>query len=284
MPSIGARLRDAVVVLKAAGAENPRLDAVLLLGEALGLDADRVRLDQEKDFPESADAVFMELLERRRGREPMSQILGRREFWSREFRVTSAVLDPRPDSETLIELVLGEILNKAAPLGIIDLGTGSGCLLLTLLAELPQASGLGIDYSAEALDVARGNAESLGLSARAAFHQGDWGEGIERQFDILISNPPYIESAAVAGLQPEVARFEPLLALDGGTDGLAAYRRLIPHLARLAKADALVALEVGQGQAEAVARLLKASGFGETGSRQDLGGIERVVWARKPGH
>jgi len=280
MPSIGARLRDAVQALKAAGVDNPRLDAVLLMGEALGLDADRVRLDQERDFQAGAEAAYAALLQRRQAREPISQILGRREFWSRDFRVTSDVLDPRPDSETLIEWVLAEAAKDAA-LRIIDFGTGSGCLLLTLLAELPEATGLGVDYSEAALDVARGNAEALGLSGRAAFRQGDWGEGIEPSFDILISNPPYIESAAIPTLQPEVARFEPRLALDGGADGLDAYRRLMPHLARLGKAGALVALEVGQGQADAVARLLGATGFAETGSRRDLGGIDRVVWARK---
>lgn len=281
MPDIAALLPDATRRLKQAGIEGPRRDAVLLLAEAAGLSPDRVRLQPETTLAPDVAARFEALVQRRLAREPVSQILGRREFWGLDFHVSRDVLDPRPDSETLVAGVLAMVADRNAPLRMVDFGTGSGCLLLSLLHELPNATGLGVDASPAALAVAQGNAERLGLAGRADFRQGDWGAGIDGPFDILISNPPYIESAVVPGLAPEVARHEPHLALDGGPDGLAAYRRLIPYLARLAQPGSIAALEVGLGQDAAVSALLAGAGFAGIAVLPDLAGIGRVVTGRK---
>jgi release factor glutamine methyltransferase len=281
MPDIAGLLLDATRRLKQAGIEGPRRDAVLLLSKASGLSPDRVRLQPETMLAPDVAARFEALVQRRLAREPVSQILGRREFWGLDFHVTRDVLDPRPDSETLVAGVLAAIPDRGAPLRIVDFGTGSGCLLLSLLHELPNATGLGIDVSPPALKIAQQNADALGLASRAAFRLGSWAKGIAETFDILISNPPYIESGVVPGLEPEVADYDPLLALDGGADGLDAYRALIPDLAHLAMKDALVALEVGVGQDVAVSQLLAGAGFGSIAVLPDLGGIGRVVTGRK---
>jgi release factor glutamine methyltransferase len=281
MPDIAGLLLDATRRLKVAGIEGPRQDAVLLLSEAAGLSPDRVRLQPETALAPDIAARFEALMQRRLAREPVSQILGRREFWGLDFHVTRDVLDPRPDSETLVAGALAAISDRGAAWRIVDFGTGSGCLLLSLLHELPNATGLGVDASPAALEIARGNAEQLGLASRVDFRQGDWGTGLEGPFDILISNPPYIESAVVPELAPEVARHEPRLALDGGADGLDAYRRLVPHMARLAAPGAFAALEIGLGQDAAVSALLAGAGFAGIVVLPDLAGVGRVVTGRK---
>ncbi|WP_374466911.1 peptide chain release factor N(5)-glutamine methyltransferase [Ferrovibrio sp.] len=281
MPDIGGLLLDATRRLKEAGIEGPRQDAVLLLSEAAGLSPDRVRLQPETTLAPDIAARFEALMQRRLAREPVSQILGRREFWGLDFHVTRDVLDPRPDSETLVAGALAAIPDRGAAWRIVDFGTGSGCLLLSLLHELPNATGLGVDASPAALEIARANAEQLGLASRVDFRQGDWGAGLEGPFDILISNPPYIESAVVPELAPEVARHEPRLALDGGADGLDAYRRLVPHMARLAAPGAFAALEIGLGQDAAVSALLAGAGFAGIVVLPDLAGVGRVVTGRK---
>lgn len=280
-PTIGMLLHAAQARLKSAGVDTPRLDAILLLSEASGLSEDRIR--SRPEIPVSADkaSAFEAMLQRRLRREPVSKILGRREFWSLEFRTSRDVLDPRADSETLVSAVLAAIPDRNAALRIVDFGTGSGCLLLSLLHELPSATGVGIDVSPPALAVAQENADRFALSSRCLFRLGSWGKGIEGMFDILISNPPYIESGVVPGLEPEVADYDPLLALDGGADGLDAYRALIPDMARLASKGAFAALEVGMGQDVAVSRLLGEAGFGEIAVMPDLSGIGRVVTGRK---
>lgn len=283
MTDVAAALRDAAGRLKAAGCDTPRLDAVLLLAQALGITPDRVRLSPDMKLDADAAARFAAMLMRRAAREPVSHILGRREFWGLDFKVSPAVLDPRPDSETLVQAVLDAVPDRKAALRLVDFGTGSGCLLLALLHELPKATGLGVDASGAALDVARDNAARLGLAERANFMLGDWGAGLAGPFDILISNPPYIETAAIAGLADDVRKHEPLSALDGGADGLDCYRRLIPDMARLAAGNAILALEVGQGQADAVAGLLASlGGVNPAGIARihDLGGVARVVQAR----
>lgn len=279
--SIDRLLADALPRLKYACIETPRLDAVLLMAQATGLTADRVRMSPDAIVTPEVAAAFEALLLRRLEYEPMSQILGVREFWSLEFRVTRDVLDPRPDSETLVAGALAQITDRNAPLRLVDFGTGSGCLLLSLLHELPNATGLGVDVSAAALAVAQDNARRLGLGNRASFRVGSWGQGLDGAFDLLVGNPPYIESDVVPGLATEVTAYEPHVALDGGKDGLVAYRALIPDLARLAAPDALVALEFGMGQDVAVSRLLADAGFTGIAVLKDLGGIERVVTGRK---
>jgi len=280
--TIGALLKDATERLKQADvAETPRLDAILLLEQASGLTANSIRLNPDEVLTPDTIAAFGTLLQRRLAHEPVSKILGFREFWSLTFRTSHDVLDPRPDSETLVAGVLAALPDRDAPLRLVDFGTGSGCLLLSLLHELPKATGLAVDLSPAALSIAKENAARLGLADRTAFRQASWGEGLDGAFDVLMSNPPYIESNVVPTLEPEVSRYDPHLALDGGADGLQAYRRLAPDLARLAAPGAVVALEIGLGQDVAVSRLLAQQGLEEIAVLPDLSGIGRVVRGRK---
>lgn len=281
MTDIDALLRDAGRRLAAAGIEEAPREARLLLQAASGLSPAALVAFPERGVDAAAMARFHHLLGRRERREPVAQILGVREFWSLRFRVTADTLDPRPDSETLVQAVLDRVPDRTAPLRLVDFGTGTGCLLLALLHELPGATGLGIDLSAAALGVAAQNARELGLDGRAIFQRNDWDDGILPAFDIVVSNPPYIESAAIADLQPEVARFEPRLALDGGADGLDAYRRLLPAAARLLRPGGLAAFEVGAGQADSVVAIGVAGGLRHLAVAPDLGRIPRVVLWQK---
>ncbi|MDP3241542.1 MAG: peptide chain release factor N(5)-glutamine methyltransferase, partial [Reyranella sp.] len=236
--SYDALLRDTAVALTAAGIDNVRFEARLLLSHATGLTIEQLISRGPDAAPATAAATLRELTARRVRREPMAYILGEREFWGLPFKVSPAVLIPRPDSETVIETVLDLLPDRSRKLRILDLGLGSGCLLLTLLREYPQATGVGIDASEAALAVARGNAEALGVAPRARLSSGDWRQAgwsdrLEGPFDLLVSNPPYIESAVVDGLMPEVAAHEPRLALDGGADGFAAYRIIAAEAPRL---------------------------------------------------
>jgi release factor glutamine methyltransferase len=211
----------------------------------------------------------------------MAQILGQREFWSLPFRVTPDTLDPRPDSEALVQAVLSRVADRQAELRLVDFGTGTGCLLLSLLHELPNASGIGVDLSPAALAVARHNARALGLAGRARFLEADWDASLAGSFDIVVSNPPYIASEEIAALQPEVSRFEPRLALDGGPDGLTAYRRLLPAAARLLRAGGLAAFEIGFGQADSVTAIGRAAALRHLATELDLGSVPRVVLFQK---
>jgi release factor glutamine methyltransferase len=221
---------------------------------------------------------------RRVRREPMAYILGEREFWGLPFKVSPAVLVPRPDSETLIEAALALMPVRTEPWRILDLGVGSGCLLLTLLREFPNARGVGVDASADALEVAQANADALGVGPRTTLVGGDWrrpawAEQLGGPFDLVISNPPYIEAAAIEGLMPDVARFEPRLALDGGPDGLVAYRAIAAAAAGLVVPGGRVLVEAGDGQAVEISTLFASAGFAVDASWRDLGGIDRVVSA-----
>ena len=214
----------------------------------------------------------------------MAYILGEREFWGLTFKVTPAVLVPRPDSETLIEAALELLVDRGRAWRILDLGVGSGCLLLTLLKEFSGARGVGLDASMEAIAVARANAEALGVAGRANLVMGDWcapgwADGLGGPFDLVVSNPPYIESSAIDGLMPEVARFEPRMALDGGPDGFAAYRIIAASTSKLVTRGGFLAVEAGEGQAAEIARLFSSAGLTPKAPRKDLGGIERVVVA-----
>lgn len=257
-------------------ADNPRLEARLLLGHALGLStADLIRDADRPIDPTAFDA----LVTQRADHVPLAYLTGHREFWSLDLAVSSATLIPRPDSETIVEAALREV---ADPRLILDLGTGSGCLLLAVLHERPEAFGVGIDRSAGALAIARGNAARCGLSDRAAFVQGDWAEAIEARFDLILSNPPYIPAPDIPGLMPEVALHEPMSALDGGPDGLDAYRRIIPSLPRLLSPAGRAVLEIGIGQSEAVSALAAEVGLSAM-SHPDLAGIPRAVVLRGSG-
>jgi release factor glutamine methyltransferase len=278
---IGDLLKEAAQRLGAAGIDGALREARLLL-EA----ASQVPSATQIAFPERAvDSTeaerFGALVARRAKREPMAHILGRREFWSLAFKVTADTLDPRPDSETVVQALLDHTPDRSAPLRVLDFGTGTGCLLLALLHELPNATGLGIDISAAALAVARANAEALGLAARASFRESNWDDGIAPAFDIVLSNPPYIPVGEIAALQPEVAAFEPHLALDGGPDGLDHYRRLAPAAERLLETGGLAAFEVGLGQSDSVAGIGRAARLRHIATAGDLGGVPRCVLFQK---
>jgi release factor glutamine methyltransferase len=275
--TVGEALSQAATHLGAAGIERPQAEARILLEAATGRGRGQLIAFPEHALSAAQQELFDGFVARRSGREPISRILGSREFWSLRFAVGPATLDPRPDSETLVAAVLARIPDRKATLALLDLGTGTGCLLLALLSELPEARGLGIDASDAALEIAAANARDLGLAARTEFRLGDWARGISAQFDVILSNPPYIESTSIDGLAPEVARYDPRAALDGGADGLDAYRALVPQAARSLKPRGLLALEIGAGQGEAVRELAISAGLTSLGSADDLAGIERCL-------
>jgi release factor glutamine methyltransferase len=279
---IDAALRQGAALLAAAGVDNPVLDARLLLAHALAMPADRLSLERARMVPTESYAA---LLARRVGREPVALIIGRREFWSLEFEVSPATLVPRPDSETLIEAALAALPARAAVRRVLDLGTGTGCLLLAALSEYPSAWGLGIDRAPAASALAARNAVRLGLAGRAAFLCGDWATalGETARFDLVLCNPPYIASAAIAGLMPEVARHEPAGALDGGADGLDDDRRVVAALPALLAPGGVAVLELGLGQEPAVAGLARAAGLTALLARHDLGGVPRALVLRRAG-
>ena len=277
--SLGALLDRSAARLRAAGVAGPRRDARLLLAAALGVDPARVLAHPERRVSAAEAARAEAVIARRARREPVSRILGRREFRGLEFEVTPDTLDPRLDTETVVGAVLDRLPDTDAEIGILDLGTGTGCLLLALLSALPRARGLGVDLSPPALEVARRNAARLGLAGRASFEQRDWAAGLGGPWQAIVSNPPYIVDQEIGSLPPEVARYEPHLALAGGPDGLDAYRSLIPHVGRLLARDGICALEVGAGQAAAVEAIVVQNGLKPIGRAKDLGGIERCLVA-----
>jgi release factor glutamine methyltransferase len=221
---------------------------------------------------------------RRAAGEPTARILGCKEFWSLEFEVSADTLVPRPESETLVEAALASITERGAALSVLDLGTGTGCLLLALLSELPNARGLGIDLNPGAVAVAQRNAAMLGLADRATYAAGDFAmvPADDRRFDIVLSNPPYIPEHEIAGLSREVAHFEPRLALAGGTDGFAAYRILAARLPHLLAPDGSAFLEIGQGQERAVAGIMADAELAVSAEFRDLAGIVRCLTVRSP--
>lgn len=271
-------LRASEQRLREAGVDSPGLDARLLAAAGLGTKPDGLTLAGDRTL-EAGEIERIEALLARRidGREPVSRILGRREFWSLDFRVTPEVLDPRPDSETLIEAALLLFPNRAAPLRILDLGTGSGCLLLAALGEYPTASGIGVDASTAGLAVAAENAQRLGFAARARFAYGDWGRGLSDLFDLILCNPPYITESERAALAPEVTRHDPPAALFAGADGLDAYRAILPDLPRLLAPQGRALLEIGATQAERVSALARAAGLDIVEIKRDLAGRDRCV-------
>ncbi len=250
--------------------DTPRLDAECLMAHALGVTRDDLLL---RHLSDPVPPTFAPLLARRLAGEPVAYIVGRRAFWTIELEVGPGVLIPRPDSETLIEAAVAHFGN-GAPTRILDLGTGLGTLLLAALDQWPQASGLGIDRSEAALGYARRNAERLGLAARAAFRKGDWATGIAEHFDLVLCNPPYVPEAAALG--PGVREHEPAEALFAGGDGLADYRRLAGALPSLIAPGGIACIELGAGQAEAVAALFGGSALTIT-TRADLNGHARCL-------
>ncbi len=309
-PTVGEVLAEITRRLEMTGIETARLDARILVGIALGIDETAVFGYPERRLNVNELIRLDGLVARRSGREPMARITGTREFWSLPFKVTDDTLVPRPDSETLVEAVLERIMNPLCPfepegdlrhkpshgndpayvdralatidtrdarLEILDLGTGTGCLLLALLSELPQARGMGVDINPGAIATAQGNAEALGLADRARFQTGTWSAGGAGTFDIVVANPPYIPSAEIEELMPEVAWFEPIVALDGGNDGLDSIREIVADLGRRLAVNGIVCIEVGQGQAMGAARILRDACLQRIEIKRDLAGIERCV-------
>ena len=278
--TIGFFLCQAGQRLRGAAIEAPRLEARRLLAHVLGTSEEALLRDPRAAVPADKAAHFAALLARRVAHEPFAYLTGRVGFWTLDLEVSPATLIPRADSESLIEAALEACPDKGAALRVLDLGTGTGALLLAVLSELPSASGVGIDLKPKAAALAARNAARLGLAGRACFLAGDWAAALTGRFDLLLCNPPYIESTAIPALMPEVARHEPASALDGGADGLAAYRPIIADLPRLLAPRGVAVLELGTGQQAAVEALARAAGLTPEACRADLGGVPRALVLR----
>ncbi len=268
--------------LQAAGVEGPVIDARLLVEAAA--DATRTDIIAEPRRPLSDEQALRleDFISRRERREPVSHILGRKGFWKIMLTVTPQVLTPRPDTETLVEWALRQYPDGMA-FSMLDLGVGSGAIILAILAERAAAKGLGVDVSEEALAVARENAANLGLASKVALLRGDWTRGLDGDaFDLVVSNPPYIRSAEIETLDPEVKDHEPRIALDGGADGLDAYRLLAPEILRVLRPGGRFAVEIGYDQSAAVEALFKSAGGAEVATLKDLALKDRVVIGTRP--
>ena len=262
-----------------AGLDTPDLDARVLVGHALGLDHASLAAQSGRGVTEAESAAIAMLAKRRLAREPVARILGNKEFWGLRLRLNADTLVPRPETETVVEAALAALGgDRGRRLRIADLGTGSGALLLALLSELPAARGVGTDISTVALTCAHANAAALGLAGRSTFVACDHGAALAGGFDLVVANPPYIAQGDIAGLQPDVRNFDPLRALDGGPDGLSAYRAIAADARRLLARHGVLVLELGAGQLDAVATLLAAQGLQPAAvPRRDLSGIPRAL-------
>ena|ERR1700682_2316730 len=279
--SIGALRLSAAVQLRKGGIESAESDARILLAHALGMEDAAILAQSETKMPEGSRRRLEDFLARRLAGEPIARIVGRKEFWSRSFRLGPDTLVPRPETETVVEAALAAFPDRSAALRVLDLGTGSGALLAAILTERPRSFGLGIDRSKGALSVARANLEALGLGARVSFVCGDWGTALNAKFDLVVCNPPYIAAHEFAPLSSEVRDHDPRLALDGGADGLDAYRTIVSDLARLLPVHGVAVLELGRGQESAVANLTFDAGLLVAGpARLDLAGIPRALTLR----
>lgn len=273
-------LREASQALEQAGIEDARREARLLLCWATGRDLGGLLSLDGVDI--SQQLRFAEALMRRLDREPLAFITGETGFWTLDLETGRDTLIPRADSEALIEALLDVRPDREAPLSILDLGTGTGCLLLATLSEYPQATGVGVDLSPQAAALARRNSVRTGLEERSVFLAGSWAEALNARFDVVLSNPPYIETGDLSGLMPEVVHYEPARALDGGADGLEAYRVLCAALPGLLVPGGHAILEMGIGQIDAVSALGVQNGLQDVGHRKDLGGVERALVLQSP--
>lgn len=280
MINVQEALHQSNDALTKAGIETARLDARLLIEHALGLDPHEAMSKSERFLQAEEQARLQVLVERRAQHEPLAYIVADREFWSLPFKVSPATLVPRSDSETLIETALAQILDHDAPLSLLDLGTGSGCLLLSLLHELPQATGVGVDRCPEALIIAQQNADSLSLSNRASFMCADWGHGLSRKFDIVVCNPPYIRQDDLDSLMPEVVDYEPHHALSGGIDGLESYRAVVSRISDLLIDHGKIIFEIGFDQAADVSKIIFENGMQVIEKKKDLSGLPRCIVAQ----
>jgi release factor glutamine methyltransferase len=274
-PMTVSRLCREIAATLAGTSDSAQLDARVIVAHVLRCRPNDLPLRDLDVVPPDRVATIRDLAHRRLAGEPVARITGEKEFYGLTFTLSPETLVPRPDTETLIDAVLARIDRAASP-AILDLGTGSGAILLALLTELPNATGVGVDRSADALATAARNAELLGIARRAQFREGDWAAGIERRFDVVVSNPPYIATQEIAALPVEVRRHDPYFALDGGDDGLAAYRAIFADLPRILTPEGRAFFEIGFGQAPDVGRLAEAAGF-QASFERDLAGIERVA-------
>lgn len=282
MIAAGQARREAERRLSVAGIESAALDAVLLVAHAARLSPDEVRLNPARPLAPDAEGRLVTLLRKRsEDRMPVSRLLGVREFWSLPFALSPATLDPRPDSETVVDAVVRHTVHRAAPLRVFDIGVGSGCLLLSILSEFPSARGWGSDLSEDAAAAAQQNATTLGLKDRATIAVADGFPSEPAEFDWIVANPPYIPSADIDDLAPEVSRHDPRLALDGGPDGLAVFRAFAPLIARHLAPSGKTAVEFGDGQADAVKDIFASAGLECLEIASDLGGHERVIVAQR---
>jgi release factor glutamine methyltransferase len=266
-------LRSGTKLLREAIGDGAPRDARILMAHTLNVPADRLTLELSRTVTPMQVAQFEHAIHRRAADTPISHITGKRAFWKHEFRVTPAVLDPRPDTETLIELAL----LGPPPKTILDLGTGSGCILLSLLAEIKTATGIGTDISKDALAVARENAETLNLSDRVSLSQSDWFSDVTGSYDLIVSNPPYITEAEMADLAPDVHNFEPHLALTPGGDGLSAYRKIALQLSQFLAPQGRAFFEIGKDQGPDVREIFESNGFASVSVHPDLNGHARIV-------
>jgi release factor glutamine methyltransferase len=277
----GEAVRAAAAALREAGVAEADLDARVLALEAFGVDLAKLVAGAREPAPSDAIAALAALVARRAAGVPVARILGRREFWGLPFTLGPAALVPRPDTETVVEAALAAVGPSQRALSMLDLGVGSGCLLLAILSERPAAVGVGVDRSEAAVATARGNAAALGLGGRARFMVGDWGAALDAPFDLVTSNPPYIRRGDMPGLDREVRDHDPAAALDGGPDGLDAYRAIVADLPRLLAPDGVAALELGAGQADDVAARGGDGGRVVERVAPDLAGVARAIVLRQ---
>jgi release factor glutamine methyltransferase len=278
MTTLGALHREARARLAEAGVENAALDARLLVEHFTGTSRSDAIADPMREIDGTAAAAVKAALGRRIAHEPVHRILGRREFYGLDLRLSPATLEPRPDTETLVDLCLPFLKERAAAgrdCRILDLGTGTGAIALALLSQIPEATAVGTDISAEALETALANADINGVKDRFDGILSDWFAAVEGRFSLIVSNPPYIPTRDIAGLAPEVKDHDPARALDGGADGLSAYRRIAAGAPRHLERDGRVAVEIGFDQRQAVTGIFEAEGFTLTESARDLGGNAR---------
>jgi len=278
--SVSETVRLMAQAFRQAGLEDAEIDARALLGHALQLDRAQLISHSDRILAAREIEAASALAARRLKREPVARILGHKEFWNQMLQVTPAVLVPRPETETVVEAALAFVVrggSRMEKLRILDIGTGSGALLLALLGELPNATGIGTDLSAAALAVARANAEANGLGSRCTFVACDFAAGVQGPFDLIVSNPPYIPRGEIASLAPEVRDYDPTLALDGGTDGLDGYRAIAAEARRLLAPSGSLIVELGGGQEPAVRALFTNAGLTVTAAHNDLTGIARAL-------
>lgn len=277
----GSILAEAAAALAKAGRAEPRRRARQLIASSLNISTAELLMHPERSLDRTQIERVRSVVDRVASGEPLSRILRRREFWGLDFALSNETLDPRPESETVVQSVLARVTGRSGALKVLDLGTGTGCLVLALLSELPTAIAVGVDRSEGATATARRNAAALGLADRVRLFVGDWGSALDGEFDVIVANPPYIATGALSGLPREVREYDPPRALDGGADGLAAYRTIATQVRALLAPAGILVVETGAGQTAAVATILTGYGLVVEAIERDLAGIERCVVARR---